>query len=84
MKFIKWIADSLIRQVLTIDESQFGFAPGRGTTYASFFICQLKEKYFTVDKQIHMYMAIVDSAKVFDRVPQNVFWWAMRKLLLEE
>ena len=26
-----------------------------------------------------MYMAIVDLEKAFDRVPQNVFWWAMRK-----
>ena len=82
MKFIKWIADSLIRQVVTSDESQFGFVPGRGTTDASVVICQLQEKYFTVDKQIYMYMAIVDLEKAFDRVPQNVFWWAMRKLFL--
>ena len=82
MKFIKWIADSLIRQVVTSDESQFGFVPGRGTTDASVVICQLQEKYFTVDKQINMYMAIVDLEKAFDRVPQNVFWWAMRKLFL--
>ena len=57
MKFIKWIADSRIRQVVTIDESQFGFIPGRGTTDASFVICQLQEKYFTADKQIYMYSA---------------------------
>ena len=29
MKVIKWIADRLIRQVVTIDESQFGFASCR-------------------------------------------------------
>ena len=34
MKVIKRIADSLIRQVVTIDELQFGFVPGRGTTDA--------------------------------------------------
>ena len=84
MKFIKWIADSLIRQVVTIDESQFGCVPGRGTTDASFAICQLQEKYFTVDKQIYMYMAIVDLEKAFDRVPENVFWWALRQLFLYE
>ena len=82
IKFINWIGDSLIRQVVTIDESQFGFVPGRGTTDASFVICQLQEKYFTVDKQIYMYMAIVDLEKAFNRVPQNVFWWAMRKFFL--
>ena len=58
MKVFKWIADSLIRQVVTIDESLFGFVPGRDTADAILFIRQLQEKYFTVGKQI--YMAIVD------------------------
>ena len=83
IKFIKWIADSLIRQVVTIDESQFGFVPGRGTTDASFVVCQLQEEYFTVDTQIYMYMAIVDLEKAFDRVPQNVFWWAKRSVFFK-
>ena len=82
MKVFKWIADSLIRQVVTIDESQFGFVPGSDTTDAIFVIHQLKEKYFTVGKQINM--AIVDLQKAFDRVPQKVIRWAMRKLVLYE
>ena len=61
MKVFKWIADNLIRQVVTIDESQFGFVPGSDTTDAIFVIRQLKEKYFTVGKQI--YMSIVDLQK---------------------
>ena len=64
MKVFKWIADNLIRQVVTIDESQFGFVPGSDTTDAIFVIRQLNEKYFTVGKQI--YMAIVDLQKAFD------------------
>ena len=52
MKVFKWIANSLIRQVVTFDESQFGFVPGRDTTDATFFTHQLQEKYFTVGKQI--------------------------------
>ena len=82
MKVFKWIADSLIRQVLTIDESQFGFIPGSDTTDAIFVIRQLKEKYFTAGKQI--YMAIVILQKAFDRVPQKVIRWAMRKLVIYE
>ena len=31
MKLIERIPDSLIRQVVTIDESQFEFVPGRST-----------------------------------------------------
>ena len=29
-------------------------------------------------------MAFVDMEKDFDRVPQNVIWWALRKLGVEE
>ena len=50
MKVFKWIADNLIRQVVTIDESQVGFVPGSDTTDAIFVIRQPKEKYFTVGK----------------------------------
>ena len=42
----------------------------------------LQEKYLPVSKQI--YMAFVDQEKAFDRVPQKVIWWAMRKLGAEE
>ena len=77
MKVIEWIADNLIRQMVTINESQFGVVPGRGTSDAIFVIRQLQEKYFTVGR----HMAIVESEKVFDRV-QKAIWWAVRKLVL--
>ena len=35
-----------------------------------------------VSKQI--YMSFVDQEKAFDRVPQKVIWYAMRKLDVEE
>ena len=34
MKILERIVDGLIRQVVSIDDSQFGFVPGRGTTDA--------------------------------------------------
>ena len=52
MKVIEWIAHSLIRQMVTIDESQFGLVPGKGTSDAIFVIRQLQEKYFTVGRII--------------------------------
>ena len=66
MKVIERIADSLIRQVVTIDEKQFWFFPGRGRTDASVVICQLQEEFLTVGKQIDI--AFVDLEKASDQV----------------
>ena len=73
MKVLKRIVDGLIRQVVSIHDSQFGFAPG-----AIFVVWQLQEKYLAASKRL--YMAFVDLEKAFDRVPWKVIWWALRKL----
>ena len=44
--------DGLIRQV-SIDDSQFGFVPGRGRTDAIFVVRQLQEKYLAANKRLH-------------------------------
>ena len=71
--------DGLIRQVVSTDDSQFGFVPGRGTTDAIFVVRQLQEKYLAAN-----YMAFVDLEKAFDRVPRKVIWWALKKLGVDE
>ena len=58
MKILERIVDSLIRQLVSIDNSQFGFVPGRGTTDAIFDVRQLQEKYLAANKRL--YMAFVD------------------------
>ena len=70
MKVLERIWGSFIRQLVSIDDSQFGFVPGRGTTDAIFVVRQLQEKYLAARKRL--YMAFVDLEKVFDRVPQKV------------
>ena len=77
MKILERILDGLIRQLVSIDDSQFGFVPDRGTTDAIFVVRQLQEKYLAANKRL--YMAFVDLEKVFDRVPWKVIWWALRK-----
>ena len=41
MKILERIVDSLIRQLVSIDNSEFGFVPGRGTTDAILVVRQL-------------------------------------------
>ena len=70
-----------LRQLVSIDDSQFGFVPGRGTTDAIFVEKQLQEKYLANKR---LYMSFVDLEKAFDGVPQKVIRWALRKLGVEE
>ena len=78
MKVLQRSVDSLIRQLVSIDNSQFGFIPGRGTTDTIFVVRQLQEKYLAPNKRL--YMAFVDLEKVNDQVPRKVIWWELRKL----
>ena len=82
MKVLERIVDGLIRQLVSIDDSQFGYVPGRGTADAIFVVRQLQEKYLAANKRLCM--ALVDLEKAFDRVPLKVIWWALRKLGVEE
>ena len=82
MKILERIVDGLIRQLMSIDDSQFGFVPGRGTTDSIFVVRHLQEKYLAANKRL--YMAFIDLEKAFDRVPRKVIWWALRKLGVEE
>ena len=81
MKLVEHVFEIQIRQMININEMQFGFVPGRGTTDAIFIIRQLQEKYLAVNKPL--YLPFADLEKAFDRVPRKVIWWAMRKLGVE-
>ena len=78
MKVLERIVDGLFRQLVSVDDFQFGFVPGRGTTDTTFVVRQLQEKYLAANKRL--YMAFVDLEKAFDRVPCKV----MRKLGVEK
>ena len=82
MEILERIVDGLINQLVSIDDSQFGIVPGRGTTDAIFVVRQLQEKFLAANKRL--YMAFLDLEKAFDRVPQKVIWWTLRKLGVEE
>ena len=47
---ILWTASS---ELVSINDSQFGLIPGRGTTDAIFVVRQLQEKYLAANKRLH-------------------------------
>ena len=71
-----------IRGLVTIDGMQFGFMPGKGSTYALFILRRMQEEFRGRKKKL--YMCFVDLEKVFDRVPRKVMEWALRKKGLVE
>ena len=75
MKLLEQALDSFIRKMVNIDEMQFGFVPGRGTTDTIFIVRQL-QKYIAAKKLFHF--AFVDLAKALDRLPRKDLWWASR------
>ena len=54
IKVLERIVDCLIRQLVSIDDSQFGFIPGSGKTDAIFVVRQLQEKYLADNKTLYM------------------------------
>ena len=58
MKGMERVIEKIIRERISIDDMQFGFMPGRGTTDAIFILRQLQEKHLAKNKKL--YFALVD------------------------
>ena len=82
LKVLEQTVEKHIREIISVDEMQFGFMPGVGTTDAIFIMRQLQEKYLA--KRRNLYLAFVDLEKAFDCVPRKVIWWAMRVVKIPE
>ena len=70
MKVVESIFEDRIRQQIDINDMQFGFMKGKGTTDAIFIVRQMQEKFRAKGKKL--YFGFVDFEKAFDRVPREV------------
>jgi len=82
VKVVERIFKHRIRQQTDVDDMQFGFMKGKGTTDAIFIVRQMQEKFRAKGKKL--YFSFVDLEKSFDRVPREVTRWAVCKLRVEE
>jgi len=81
MKVVERIFENRIRQQIDIDNMQFEFMKGKGTTDAIFIVRQMQEKFRAKGKKL--YSGFMDLEKAFDWVPIEVIRWAMRKFGVE-
>ena len=76
MKVMERIVDGMNREMIAIEEIQFAFVPGRGTTDALLIIRQLQDNFLSRkdlnDKNLTLFFAFIELEKAFDRVPQKV------------
>jgi len=81
VKVVERIFEYRIRQQIEIDDMQFGFMKGKGTTDAIYMARQMQENFKVKGKKLCF--GFVDLEKGFDRVPREVISWAMCKLGVE-
>src|SRR3989442_3743511 len=81
LKVLERVLEARLRKTVKIDDMQFRFSPGKGTTDAIFIVRHVQEK--LLGKQ-ELWMAFVDLEKAFDRVPGEVLWWALRHVGVKE
>ena len=82
MKIVERVLENRIRELVMIDQMQFGFMPGRGTTPALFIRRRMQEEFRGREEKLCM--CFVDLEKALDRVPRKVMEWALRKKRLAE
>ena len=82
MKVLDRVLEKSIRCWVSIDNMQFGFMSGKGTTDAIFIMRQVQEKHQARKKKL--YYTFVDLEKAFDRALREVVRWYLRKLGVDE
>ena len=77
MKMFEKIVERRLRKLITVNNIQFGFSSGKGTTDAVFIMQKLQEKYIEVHKDL--FLTFVDLEKAYDRVPMDLVYLCLRR-----
>ena len=82
LKMFEKILKRRLRKLITVNNMQYGFSSGKGTTDAVFIIQQLQEKHQEVYKDF--FFTFVDLEKAYDRVPKDLVHWCLRRRWVSE
>ena len=77
MKLWERLIETRLRQITSIDNTQYGFRPGKYTTEHIFILRIIQEKYREMNKKLHM--VFIDLEKAYDRVHRKLIWRCLRK-----
>ena len=65
------------RALVKMDPNQFGFMPGKSTIDAIFIFRQIVEK--RIEGNLSVFRGFVDLEKAYDRIPNEVMYWCLRR-----
>ena len=77
MKVWEKTLEGRLREIVEIDENQFGFQQGKSTVDAIFVMRQLQERYKGEKEEI--FHRFVDFEKAFNRVLREAIAWGLRR-----
>jgi Reverse transcriptase (RNA-dependent DNA polymerase) len=80
MKLWEIVIEHRLRKLTTVSKNQFGFMFEGSTMEAIFLIRQLMERHQEEKKDLHM--IFINLEKVYDKIPRNIMWWALKSKLV--
>ncbi|XP_047495893.1 uncharacterized protein LOC125043700 [Penaeus chinensis] len=72
MKILEKVIEGRIRGLVSVNDIQFGFGPGRGTMDAAFIIIQQQDKHLEVNRDL--YYTFMNLEKAYDRIPRDLVY----------